>query len=187
MEREKVPSIETDDGFVEFTLSQTPILTKPILAYNSKEDVYYDVVVDGSAPEENEISIFANGSCVLHIEEGDISENIFISYSYEGEQDTTKYFSVDGTRGIVYFSENVDSPDTKEITYTVFDIDLEYSLINKLDYEIGNKEVFFSTNKLNQNRSKVKAVWGYPDRNISFEKLEDYFSPIFYEMTLGFN
>lgn len=192
MDREKVPAIEADeDGLIEFQLSRTPIFTSPISIYNEKEDIFYTIVLQNdinALPENGTAYIFLDTNiCILNIGAGNISSDIFLSYKYRGEQEMEPSFSVDAKKGIVYFSEYINKPNEKNVTYTVFDVNLEYSLVNKLNYEIGNKEVLFSTNNLSKNRGKVKAVWGYSENFLSFEDVEDYFSPIFYELTLGFN
>jgi hypothetical protein len=159
--------------------------------YNEREDIFYSVEPRSNAnqlPEVGEAYIFTEtNTCILNIGAGNISSDIFLSYKYKGEEEIGPSFSVDARKGIIYFSEYINEANEKNVTYTVFDVNLEYSLVNKLNYEIGNKEVLFSTNSLSKNRSKVKAVWGYSEDFLSFEDVEDYFSPIFYELTLGFN
>lgn len=192
MDREKVPAIEAEeDGLIEFQLNRIPIFNSSISVYNEKEDIFYSVELKSNAdelPEAGEAFIFTEtNTCILNIGAGNISSDIFLAYKYRGEEEIGPSFSVDARKGIIYFSENISAPDEKNVTYTVFDVNLEYSLVNKLNYEIANKEVLFSTNNLSKNRSKVKAVWGYSEDFLSFEDVEDYFSPIFYELTLGFN
>lgn len=190
MEREKVPSIETDSGYIDFNLSESYISTLPFSAYDERKDISFTVVKNaevGTLPEVNELYIYGEGLCILNIGEGNISEEIYLSYSYSGREDQEKYFSVDGPRGIIYFSEPIENPNEKEISYSVFDLDIEYSVINRLEFEERPGEVLFSTNELFRNRSKVKATWAYTEDSLTFEDMEEYFSPIFYEMTLGFN
>lgn len=186
MSEEKIPAIETEDGLVEFRLSKTNVVkTEDIFLYKSGSTENYDVVFGApDVPALNTLYILEDNTCILSIEEGSISEDLYIDYWYSSKSDTTKKFSVNSKAGTIHFSSNIEGGKLK---YQTGRLEIEYDIVNYLDSSSDDRKVTFRTNNMYKNRNVVKAIWGIPVGNIDYSQVEEYYSPIIYEVMIGMN
>ena len=147
----------------------------------------YDVVF-GELPNDpvlNTLYIVNENDCVLFIEENSISENLYVDYWYSSTVDQVKKFSVNSKEGKIFFSDEGHSG--KRISYQTGRLKVEYDIVQYLESDSDDRNVTFRTSKMIKNRNTVKAIWGTPVGSIDYSQMEEYYSPIIYEVMIGMN
>ena len=93
MTEEKIPAIETEDGYVSFKLSKKNIIkTEDVFLYEKGSSTVYNVVF-GELPNDpvlNTLYIVNENDCVLFIEENSISAFLYVDYWYSSTVDQVK-------------------------------------------------------------------------------------------------
>lgn len=188
MTEEKIPAIETEDGYVSFKLSKKNIInTEDVFLYERGSSNQYNVIF-GELPNNpvlNTLYIVNENDCVLFIEENSISENLYVDYWYSSTVDQIKKFSVNSKEGKIFFSDEEHSG--KRISYQTGRLKVEYDIVQYLESDSDDRNVSFRTSKMIKNRNTVKAIWGTPVGSIDYSQMEEYYSPIIYEVMIGMN
>jgi hypothetical protein len=174
IEKEILPSIQSSNGTVRFTTHKIPY------------------VQDGF-----KIKVYKNGApiipdCAYNISDGRIVElsitdetslGYSIQYFYQKEISEAKRYSVDYKNGRVFFSEATTS--ASEVNFKYIDIDIEYNIIKYInDFSAENDEIEMGVEEFTEANELVKFLWFEANDSFNIEDLEEYYSPIIYDIKM---
>lgn len=174
MENDPVPNIEKDaTGRVRFTLVEVPYLDKglKVKVFKGEEEI-------GVASVDGRI-------CTITLKEEDnTSKGYSVEYYYLGVSEEVLKFSVDYLNGVIYTEEAIAGASIKDITYSIADVYLEYDIYKEIsNFKIANGIAVYTEEFLNIN-NRVKFLWFENSGNFNLEGLEQYYSPIIYNLNL---
>lgn len=183
MEQDYVPRIQKNNlGQIKFSLQYIPYSG----AYSESITLY-------KAGEEIDSSRYLIEDRIVTLdllEEEEISEGYYFSYSYLTEEKKDKTYSIDYKSGVLYTSEVVGRPEAAGIEYKITSVSLEYYIYNPIqnfEVDLVNSNIDIYTEEFLNINNLVKMFCFKNKSNFNFDGLEEYFSPIIYSLKVGFN
>ena len=177
VERDNLTNVEANtNGEVIISLDELPVENEEIKIFNKDlEEINYNLI------DRNEKIL------KIQIEESSTKGFFARYFTKDKKESNASKYSVNYKQGVLYTSEDVTNPlEEIKIKYSKCLTILEYDIINRIeDFEIEEEEikVFFERfSKLN-NRIKFASY----DLNSSYkiEGMEEYYSPIIYDLEIG--
>lgn len=172
VEKEILPNIEATNGQVVFTTHKLPFIQDEIKMRVMKgaKVITPDVVVD-------------NRIVTLTID--DLStEGYSISYFFKKKQEEgTYYYSVDYKNGKIFFSEATQV--ATQIEFSFLNLELEYNIIKPIaNIETRDSDILVPAEEFTSANDLVKMVWFSSFDSFNIENLEQYYSPIIYDVKM---
>lgn len=177
VEKDNLTNVEANvNGEVTLSLDELPVENERVKIFNKNlEEVNYTLI---------EI----NGKVLkIRIEEKD-TKGFFARYFTKQKKESTSIkYSVDYEKGVLYTSEEVTNP-LKDIVikYNKCLVTLEYDIINEIEsFEVEEEEIkvyFENFSKLN---NRIKFASYNTDNSYSIVGMEDFYSPIIYDLEIG--
>jgi hypothetical protein len=116
------------------------------------------------------------------------AEMLLKYYYLEEVSSDIKKYSIDYTKGVLYFS---DLPDEEtSISYKYGNIELSYNLYNKINnfsYDASSNIVNVYSEEFLPYNNSLRILWHKNEVQFEIAGLEDYYSPILYNLTVGMN
>lgn len=187
MQKDIVPSLEKNSlGQVSFSLQEIPytegVFSTKVKAFDKN---------GAELPDENVININGRVATLLLNDADNISTGYYLSYYYQIEENQFKSYSVNYLDGIIYTSEPVRYQDKDiVVNYKVGRLGVEYYIYNninnfEIDYENSNIKV--RTEEFFEINNNIKFLAFSNKDKVSLEGLEEYYSPIIYNLEIGLN
>lgn len=182
IEKDYIPSIQVNtQNQIQFTLREIPYTQQALNI----------VVYDQSNTKVDTVFINVQGRIVtIQFNQNLASKtinNYYVSYWYQNKKNkNSKRYSIDYSEGILYTSESVKNIDSKNITYNVGRLGLEYSLMKEInDININRRSIDVYTENLSSINNSIKFIWFKNKDNLNLNGLENYFSPLIYSIDIG--
>lgn len=181
MQKDLVPNLEKNSlGEVQFSLQEIPytegVFGNEVKAFRG----------DGTPVGVRVVGRIAT----LTLNDNDVfSKDYYLKYYYQVEALSTEKYSVNYLEGILHTSKDVN-PEDVTVNYKIGRLGLEYYIYNEIknfevDYE--NSNIAIRTEEFFEINNNLKFLAFKNKESISLEGLEDYFSPIVYNLQIGLN
>lgn len=116
------------------------------------------------------------------------AEMLLKYYYLEEVSSDIKKYSIDYTKGVLYFSDLTD--EETSISYKYGNIELSYNLYNKINnfsYDASSNIVNVYSEEFLPYNNSLRILWHKNEMQFEIAGLEDYYSPILYNLTVGMN
>ena len=187
MQKDIVPSLEKNSlGQVSFSLQEVPystglLSTKVKLFDKNGQEL----------PEANVASINGRVATITLNVNDNVSTGYYLSYYYQVEENEFKSYSVNYLDGVLYTSEEVRTQEEAiVVNYKIGRLGVEYYIyndINNFEVDYKNSNIKVRTEEFFEINNNIKFLAFSNKDKVSLEGLEEYYSPIIYNLEIGLN